>query len=159
MSQDSSGLQTQAADSSVTGLQHTGHTLAVEDLHTFFYTKVGVVKAVNGVSFSVSKGEVLGLVGESGSGKSVTGFSILGLVDPPGEVAGGSIRFRGRELVGLGENAMREIRGSRIAMIFQEPMTSFTSRAIRIGDTQIMEAIQLHHESSIKASARKLMQS
>ncbi len=150
MSRNNSGLQAQAVDSSVTGMQHTGNTLAVEDLKTFFYTKAGVVKAVNGVSFDVSKGEVLGLVGESGSGKSVTGFSILGLVDPPGEVAGGSIRFQGRELVGLDETAMREIRGSRIAMIFQDPMMTLNP-VLRI-DTQMIEAIQAHARVSRAAA-------
>jgi peptide/nickel transport system ATP-binding protein len=150
VSQGRSGLQAHAVDSSVTGMQHTGNTLAVENLKTFFYTKAGVVKAVNGVSFDVSKGEVLGLVGESGSGKSVTGFSILGLVDPPGEVAGGSIRFQGRELVGLDDNAMREIRGSRIAMIFQDPMMTLNP-VLRI-DTQMIEAIQAHARVSRAAA-------
>jgi peptide/nickel transport system ATP-binding protein len=128
----------------------TGNTLIVEDLQTFFFTKAGVVKAVNGVSFGVSKGEVLGLVGESGSGKSVTGFSILGLVDPPGEVVGGSIRFRNRELVGLDDIAMREIRGSRIAMIFQDPMMTLNP-VLRI-DTQMIEAIQAHSRVSRSAA-------
>ena len=146
MIRDSAGPQPQAADSSpgsaVPSAQQVGNTLAVEDLQTFFFTKTGVVKAVNGVSFGVSKGEVLGLVGESGSGKTVTGFSVLGLVDPPGEVVGGSIRFQGRELVGLDDAAMREIRGSRIAMIFQDPMMTLNP-VLRI-DTQMIEAIQAH---------------
>jgi len=127
-----------------------GDTLVVEDLQTYFFTKAGVVKAVDGVSFGVSKGEVLGLVGESGSGKSVTGFSVLGIVDPPGEVVGGSIRFRERELVGLDENAMREIRGSRIAMIFQDPMMTLNP-VLRI-DTQMIEAIQAHARVSRAAA-------
>lgn len=146
MSQDSSGSAPQPIESSPASTaataQHTGNTLAVEDLRTHFFTKAGVVKAVNGVSFGVSKGEVLGLVGESGSGKTVTGFSILGLVDPPGEVVGGSIRFKGRELVGLDETAMRAIRGSRIAMIFQDPMMTLNP-VLRI-DTQMVEAMQAH---------------
>ena len=130
-----------------------GNTLVVEDLQTYFFTKAGVVKAVNGVSFGVDKGEVLGLVGESGSGKSVTGFSILGLVDPPGEVVGGSIRFRGTELVGLDDDAMRKIRGSRIAMIFQDPMMTLNP-VLRI-DTQMIEAIQAHSRvSRVAAYAR-----
>jgi peptide/nickel transport system ATP-binding protein len=128
----------------------SGNTLIVEDLQTWFFTKTGVVKAVNGVSFGVSKGEVMGLVGESGSGKSVTGFSVLGIVDPPGEVVGGSIRFRGRELVGLDEIAMREIRGSRIAMIFQDPMMTLNP-VLRI-DTQMIEAIQAHARVSRAAA-------
>jgi len=130
--------------------QQDADTLVIEDLQTSFFTKTGVVKAVNGVSFGVSKGKVLGLVGESGSGKSVTGFSILGLVDPPGEVVGGSIRFRGRELVGLDEMAMREIRGSRIAMIFQDPMMTLNP-VLRI-DTQMIEAIRAHSRVSRAAA-------
>jgi peptide/nickel transport system ATP-binding protein len=146
VSQDSSGSEPQAVESSpacaAATTQHAGNTLVVDDLQTHFFTKAGVVKAVNGVSFGVSKGEVLGLVGESGSGKSVTGFSVLGLVDPPGEVVGGSIRFQGRELVGLDEIVMREIRGSQIAMIFQDPMMTLNP-VLRI-DTQMIEAIQAH---------------
>ena len=96
--------------------------LSVDRLHTHFFTKAGVVKSVDDVSFDVHAGEILGLVGESGSGKSVTGFSIMGLVDPPGRVVSGSIRFKGEELVDLPERAMRRLRGRRIAMIFQDPM-------------------------------------
>jgi peptide/nickel transport system ATP-binding protein len=146
VSEDRGSSEPQAAESSLVSTaataQYTGNTLTVEDLQTHFFTKAGVVKAVNGVSFSVDKGEVLGLVGESGSGKTVTGFSILGLVDPPGEVVGGSIRFKGSELTGLDEEAMREIRGSRIAMIFQDPMMTLNP-VLRI-DTQMIEAIQAH---------------
>ena len=147
------GSSTATADPSISAprvTRHSGDTLIVEDLQTFFFTKSGVVKAVNGVSFGVSKGEVLGLVGESGSGKSVTGFSILGIVDPPGEVVGGSIRFQSRELVGLDEPAMREIRGSRIAMIFQDPMMTLNP-VLRI-DTQMIEAIQAHSRVSRAAA-------
>jgi len=121
-------------------------TLEVEELRTWFFTKDGAVKAVDGVSFTVGKGEVLGLVGESGSGKSVTGFSILGLVDPPGRVVGGSIRLQGRELVGLDDEQMRKLRGSRIAMIFQDPMMTLNP-VLRI-DTQMIEAMQAHTELS-----------
>src|SRR5918993_502828 len=85
--------------------------LSIEKLTTSFFTAAGEVKAVDGVSLSVAPGEVVGLVGESGSGKSVTGFSIMGLVDPPGRISGGSIRFRDRELVGLPEAEWRAIRG------------------------------------------------
>ncbi len=96
--------------------------LAVEGLVTEFRTRKGVARAVDGVSFALGRGEILGLVGESGSGKSVTGFSLLGLVEPPGRVAAGSIRLEGRDLVGLGERALRGLRGRRIAMVFQDPM-------------------------------------
>ncbi len=125
-------------------------TLEVTDLQTHFFTKAGVVKAVDGISFTVGKGEVLGLVGESGSGKSVTGFSILGLVDPPGEVVGGSIRFQGRELAGLDDEAMRRLRGSKIAMIFQDPMMTLNP-VLRI-DTQMIEAMQAHANVSRAAA-------
>jgi peptide/nickel transport system ATP-binding protein len=96
--------------------------LTVEDLRTHFFTRAGVVKAVDGVSFALRPGEVLGLVGESGSGKSITGFSILGLVDEPGRIVGGSVRYRGRELVGLRPSELRALRGREIAMVFQDPM-------------------------------------
>jgi peptide/nickel transport system ATP-binding protein len=151
LSEEGTRSDRETADTPAAVAPHvTGNTLIVEDLQTFFVTKAGVVKAVNGVSFGVSKGEVLGLVGESGSGKSVTGFSILGLVDPPGEVVGGSIRFRNRELVGLDDIAMREIRGSRIAMIFQDPMMTLNP-VLRI-DTQMIEAIQAHSRVSRSAA-------
>jgi peptide/nickel transport system ATP-binding protein len=119
-------------------------TLRVEALQTHFITKGGTVRAVDGVSFSIDKGEVLGLVGESGSGKSVTGFSILGLVDPPGEIVGGRILFQGRDLVGLPDEDMRALRGARIAMIFQDPMMTLNP-VLRI-DTQMIEAIQAHEK-------------
>ncbi|MCG8544053.1 MAG: ABC transporter ATP-binding protein [Alphaproteobacteria bacterium] len=123
-------------------MAHNGATLEVEDLQTYFFTKGGEAKAVDGVSFSVAKGEVMGLVGESGSGKSVTGFSIMGLVDPPGEVVGGHIRFLGEDLAQVDEERMRELRGSRIAMIFQDPMMTLNP-VLRI-DTQMIEAVQAH---------------
>src|SRR6476619_3876197 len=97
--------------------------LAVEGLKVHFFTRVGVVKAVDGVSFSVGRGEVVGLVGESGSGKSVTGLSILGLVDPPGRIVSGSIKLAGQELVGLEAESLRRLRGRRVAMVFQDPMS------------------------------------
>jgi peptide/nickel transport system ATP-binding protein len=117
-------------------------TLAVEDLETHFFTKGGVARAVDGVSFSVARGEVMGLVGESGSGKSVTGFSIMGLVDPPGAVVGGKILFQGEDLARAPEERMRRLRGSRIAMIFQDPMMTLNP-VLRI-DTQMIEAVQAH---------------
>jgi peptide/nickel transport system ATP-binding protein len=117
--------------------------LAVDGLRTHFFTQDGVTRAVDGVSFEVQAGETLGIVGESGCGKSVTALSILGLLPPKiGRVVDGSVRFEGRELLGLDEGAMRAIRGNRIAMIFQEPMTSLNP-VHTIGD-QIAEAVQIH---------------
>ncbi|MFM7305770.1 MAG: ABC transporter ATP-binding protein [Alphaproteobacteria bacterium] len=124
----------------------TAPTLEVRDLQTHFFTRAGVVKAVDGVSFSVGRGKVMGLVGESGSGKSVTGFSIIGLVDPPGRIAGGSILFQGRDLAKLSEEEMRDLRGNRIAMIFQDPMMTLNP-VLRI-DTQMIETVLAHKKVS-----------
>ncbi len=98
--------------------------LQVRDLATEFATRTGVAKAVDGVSFDVQAGEIVGLVGESGSGKSVTGYSILGLIDPPGRIAGGSVRLDGQELIGMPRSQLRALRGRRIAMVFQDPMST-----------------------------------
>jgi peptide/nickel transport system ATP-binding protein len=123
----------------------TGLALEVEDLQTYFYTRAGLVKAVDGVSFKLKRGETLAIVGESGCGKSVTALSLMRLVaDPPGRIVGGSIRLSGTDLVRLDENAMRAIRGNRIAMIFQEPMTSLNP-VMTIG-RQISEALILHQD-------------
>ncbi len=124
--------------------------LEVVDLRTHFFTRAGVVKSVDGVSFTVSRGEVLGIVGESGSGKSVTGFSIMGLIDPPGRIVSGSIRVNGRELVGLPEEELRSVRGREVAMIFQDPMMTLNP-VLRI-DTQMIEAITAHEAVSEKAA-------
>jgi peptide/nickel transport system ATP-binding protein len=128
-------------------------TLAVDGLRTHFFTRQGVVKAVDGVSFEVGPGRVLGLVGESGSGKSVTGFSILGLVDPPGRVVAGSIRLEGRELRGLARSEWRAIRGNRIAMIFQDPMMTLNP-VLRI-DTQMIEAVRAHDRVSARTARER----
>ncbi len=120
--------------------------LSIRDLQTNFFTHGGAVKAVNNVCFDVEEGKILGLVGESGSGKSVTGFSIMGLVDEPGRVAGGSIKLKGEELLGLREAEMRKIRGRRIAMIFQDPMMTLNP-VLRIG-VQMCEAITTHEKVS-----------
>ena len=98
--------------------------LEVTDLHTSFFTPAGEVKAVNGISFSLEKGKVLGIVGESGSGKSVTAYSILQILANPGKIVGGSVKFKGQELVGSTKEVMRSIRGNKISIIFQDPMTS-----------------------------------
>jgi oligopeptide/dipeptide ABC transporter ATP-binding protein len=118
--------------------------LEVKDLRTYFHTDAGTAKAVDGVSFEIRKGEVLGIVGESGCGKSVTSLSIMQLIPrPPGEIMeGSSIRFKGEELVGAGEKRMRALRGNDITMIFQEPMTSLNP-VFPVGD-QIGEALRLH---------------
>ncbi|MEM6945970.1 MAG: ABC transporter ATP-binding protein, partial [Pseudomonadota bacterium] len=125
--------------------------LEVENLETHFAMRAGTARAVDGVSFAVGRGEVLGIVGESGSGKSVTGFSVLGLVDPPGEVVGGSVRFQGEELVGAAPERLRALRGSKIAMIFQDPMMTLNP-VLRI-DTQMIEAVRAHGRVG-KAEAR-----
>ncbi|HEY8243434.1 MAG TPA: ABC transporter ATP-binding protein, partial [Casimicrobiaceae bacterium] len=129
--------------------------LQVEGLRTHFFTKAGVVKAVDDVSFSLARGEVLGLVGESGSGKSITGYSIMGLVDPPGRVVAGSIKLGGVELTTLDEESMRRLRGNRVAMIFQDPMMTLNP-VLRI-DRQMTEAILAHDnvgETAALARAR-----
>ena len=126
--------------------------LEVEGLTTEFATREGVCCAVSDVSFRLEKGEILGLVGESGSGKSVTGFSILGLVDPPGRVSGGSVRLGGEQLVGASEERLRRVRGKRIAMIFQDPM--MTLNPVLSIETQMVETV-LAHERVGKAAARE----
>ena len=99
--------------------------LEVDDLHMHFFTRDGVVKAVDGVTFSLEPGETLGVVGESGSGKSVTALSIMRLIpEPPGKVVKGDIRFRGQSILAMSEKDQRKLRGNRISMIFQDPMTS-----------------------------------
>jgi peptide/nickel transport system ATP-binding protein len=124
--------------------------LAVENLATHIFARGGMVKAVDGVSFSVDAGEVLGLVGESGSGKTVTGLSILGLIDPPARIVAGSVRLAGEELAGLSDEALRHYRGRRIAMIFQDPMSTLNP-VLRI-DTQMIEAITAHEAVPRKAA-------
>ncbi|MGY6695431.1 MAG: ABC transporter ATP-binding protein [Roseinatronobacter sp.] len=116
--------------------------LDIDNLQTHFFTSAGVVKAVDGVSYSVNRGEVLAVVGESGSGKSVTGLSVMGLIDPPGRVVGGSIRFDGRDITHLPAHEMRKLRGARIAMIFQDPMMTLNP-VLRV-DTQMVETIHAH---------------
>jgi peptide/nickel transport system ATP-binding protein len=123
--------------------------LQVKDLHTYFHTDQGTVKAVEGIDFSIRKGETVGLVGESGCGKSVTALSILRLIPhPPGRIVRGEILFEGRNILTFDEDQMRDIRGNRISMIFQEPMTSLNP-VFRVGD-QIAEAIWLHQKQPMR---------
>ena len=116
--------------------------LEVKDLHTSFFTDAGEVRAVNGVSFSLERGKILGIVGESGSGKSVTAYSIMQILAGAGKIVSGSIKLDGQELVGAGENVMKDVRGNKISIIFQDPMTSLNP-TYTIGQ-QLMEAILLH---------------
>jgi len=120
--------------------------LEVEGLRTHFFTRAGVVRAVDDVSFTVRKGEVLGLVGESGSGKSKTGYSIMGLVEPPGRIVDGTIRLDGRDLRALPAEALRQLRGNRIAMIFQDPM--MTLNPVLSVAVQMVETILAHEKVS-----------
>ena len=129
--------------------------LEVRDLHTSFFTPAGEVKAVNGISFNLDHGKVLGIVGESGSGKSVTAYSILQILTHPGRIVSGSIKFNGQELVGAGEHVMRTIRGNKISIIFQDPMTSLNP-VYTIGN-QLCEAILLHTDRNAEqAHARAI---
>jgi peptide/nickel transport system ATP-binding protein len=124
--------------------------LEVSNLKTHFFTRAGTVKSVDGISFHVNRGEVLGLVGESGSGKSVTGFSVMGLIDAPGRIVEGSIKLNGQELVGRSEEDFRKVRGREVAMIFQDPMMTLNP-VLRI-DTQMIEAVTAHDKVSHKAA-------
>jgi peptide/nickel transport system ATP-binding protein len=141
------------ADTPTVAAQAAPPTIEVRNLCTHFFTRAGVVKAVDDVSFSVARGKVLGLVGESGSGKSVTGFSIMGLVDPPGRIVSGSIWFQGKDLAKLSDEEMRSLRGNRIAMIFQDPMMTLNP-VLRI-DTQMMETVQAHEKVSDEEARRR----
>ncbi|CAH1649492.1 murein tripeptide ABC transporter/oligopeptide ABC transporter ATP binding subunit OppD [Hyphomicrobiales bacterium] len=136
----------------------TAPLLHVRNLRTRFRTDRGDLDAVRDVSFTLRAGETLGLVGESGSGKSVTGFSIMGLIDPPGQVVGGEILFRGQDLTRLDEEAMRSLRGNRIAMVFQDPMMTLNP-VLRIS-TQMIETIRAHEavdDATARGRARDLL--
>ncbi len=124
------------------------HLLEVKNLQTHFQTRAGLVRAVDGVSFHVDRGELLGLVGESGCGKSITALSVMRLVGKPGKIVGGEIRFDGEDLLAATEERLREIRGDDIAMIFQDPMTSLNPM-YKVGE-QIAEALRLHRKLSRK---------
>ena len=127
------------------------HILEVKSLQTHFPTRAGLVRAVNDVSFSLDRGELLGLVGESGCGKSITALSIMRLIAPPGKIVGGEIIFDGKNLLTLSEREMRQMRGDDIAMIFQDPMTSLNP-VYTVGE-QIAEALRLHRKLSRKDAA------
>ena len=130
--------------------------LEVSDLRTFFKTREGEVHAVDGVSFTIDEGKVLGIVGESGCGKSVTALSIMGLVQNPGRIVNGSVRFDGQELTGLKERAFEDVRGRSIAMVFQDPMTSLNP-TLTIG-TQITETLRRHLNLSRDAAKKRAIE-
>lgn len=140
--------------------EQNGTILSVNDLKTYFMTEDGVVKAVDGITFDLKKGETLGIVGESGSGKSVTNLSVMRLIpEPPGKIAGGKIVFDGIDVLGLSIDDVRKIRGKRIAMIFQDPMTSLNP-FLKIS-TQLMEVTRLHlghDKAQARAHAIKMLQ-
>ena len=128
--------------------------LQIRNLRTYFQTEAGTAKAVDGVNFDIFPGEVVGLVGESGSGKSVTALSILRLIpDPPGKIVDGSILFKGRDLLKLSWDEIRDVRGKEISMIFQEPMTSLNP-VFTIG-MQVMEAVLVHEHVSKKEAFQR----
>ena len=132
------------------------HIIEVKDLRTYFYTDSGVVRAVDGVSFSIEPGKTLGIVGESGCGKSITSLSIMGLLESPGKVVGGTITFEGEDLLQKTDDEMRKVRGKKIAMIFQEPMTSLNP-VFTIGE-QIMEALLLHEHMTKQQAKEKAIE-
>lgn len=131
--------------------------IEVKGLKTHFHTKRGISRAVNGIDFTLHRGETLGIVGESGCGKSMTSLSLLRLIpSPPGKIAGGSILFKGKDLVSISESEMRKIRGNEISMIFQEPMTSLNP-VISVGE-QIAEAVRLHQKMGKKEAWNKAVE-
>ena len=131
--------------------------LEVSDLGTWFYTRQGIVKAVDGVDFEVAAGETLAIVGESGCGKSMTALSLMRLIpEPPGRIVSGSIRLAGRDLLKISEEEMRDVRGNEISMIFQEPMTSLNP-VMTIGK-QISEALILHRDMDRKAAMKRAIE-
>jgi peptide/nickel transport system ATP-binding protein len=133
------------------------HALEARQLQTWFYTRGGIVKAVDEVSFELGRGETLGIVGESGCGKSITALTLMRLVpDPPGRIVGGSVRLDGRDLLQLSDEEMRAVRGNEISMIFQEPMTSLNP-VITVG-RQIGEALILHQGMSRKEALERSME-
>jgi len=138
-------------------MSDNGTLLRVRDLRTYFHSDEGLVKAVDGIGFGIASGRTFALVGESGSGKSVTALSILKLLPcPPAQIVSGSVRFAGRELTGLSERRMREVRGRQISMIFQEPMSSLNP--VFTCGWQIVEAIRLHQRISARNARRRAIE-
>ena len=133
--------------------EKTGKLLEVKDLHVSFFTPAGEVKAVGGISYELDYGEVMGIVGESGSGKSQEAYSIMGLLQSPGKVIGGSITFEGRDVLSFGKNEMAAFRGSEVAMIFQNPMTCLNP-VYTVGN-QLIEALRAHDKQISKDDAAK----
>jgi peptide/nickel transport system ATP-binding protein len=134
----------------------TEPVLSVQNLRVEFTTRRGVLRAIDGISFDIAKGEVLGVVGESGAGKSVTGNAVIGLIDAPGRIAGGEIRLSGRRIDNLPAEKMRKIRGKRIGMIFQDPLTSLNP-LYKIGE-QIIETIRTHSSLSESAARKRAIE-
>ena len=133
------------------------HLLEIDDLKMYFHTQDGVVKAVNGVSYTLDRGETLGVVGESGSGKSVTSLTIMGLIDmPPGRIEGGDVRYRGKSLLKMSEHELEHVRGNDIAMIFQDPMTSLNP-VYTIG-RQLGEGLRLHRGYSKEQATQRAIE-
>lgn len=130
--------------------------LNVHDLHTYFKTRRGLVRAVNGISFDLTAGDSVGIVGESGSGKSITSLSILGLVDPPGYIAEGNITFKGRDLTQTPERAMQNIRGREIGFVSQDPMTALNP-VYRVG-AQVAEALRAHRKVDRRAAQDRVIE-
>lgn len=135
----------------------TAPVLAIENLSTYFFTRAGLVKAVDAVSLDIRRGETLAIVGESGCGKSVTALSIMQLVPyPPGKIVGGSVKLDGKEMLGLDDAVLRDMRGNRISMIFQEPMTSLNP--VQTVGKQVREVLRLHRNLSSRAATRQAIE-
>ena len=130
--------------------------LEVNELRTSFFTDAGEVRAVDGVSFQLERGKVLGIVGESGSGKSVTAYSIMQILAPTGKIIGGSVKLDGQELVNAGEKVLRTVRGNKISIIFQDPMTSLNP-TYTVGH-QLMEAILLHTKRNRREAKERALE-
>ncbi len=134
----------------------TEPVLSVRDLRVEFVTRRGVLKAIDGISFDIARGEVLGVVGESGAGKSVAGSAITGLIDPPGRIAGGEVLLSGHRIDNLRPDEMRKVRGKRIGMIFQDPLTSLNP-LYRVGE-QLIETIRTHTNMSASAARKRAIE-